>query len=255
MNLGNYIRIIMRAPTALFWTLSIHWLLRLRSFIFRRKWGKRRALELISLWGKGLAWIMGVRIKYLNRRDWPMGDVVIANHMGFLDVPALLSVFPAVFAIKMEMRRVPYFGAALEKEGHVFVERSDQKSRAAARQGLQKVLEDGDRIIIFPEGRASPGAERLPFKPFSFFEAARQHKRVEACVIDYLPDRRQLQWDVGRPTLPQLAKLFGRRYTEISLEFFPSEVPKNPEVTVARYHDLIESKLKAYDSNGHNSSL
>jgi hypothetical protein len=31
-----------------------------------------------------------------------------------------------------------------------------------------------------------------------------------ACVIDYLPDRRMLEWDINRRILPQLVDLFGR---------------------------------------------
>jgi len=176
-----------------------------------------------------------------------MGDVIIANHMGFLDVPVLLSLFPSVFIIKMEIRRVPHFGKALEREGHVFVERGSEASRRSAREGVQKVLENNDRIIVFPEGRASPGAERRPFKPFCFFEAARQGKRVEMCVIDYLPDRQVLKWDVKRGMLPQLIELIGRRRTHVSVEFFPSEVPKDAEAIAQRYHDIAEGKLKSYD--------
>ncbi|MCP4605618.1 MAG: 1-acyl-sn-glycerol-3-phosphate acyltransferase [Proteobacteria bacterium] len=176
-----------------------------------------------------------------------MGDIIVANHMGFLDIPALLSFFPAVFIIKMEMRRVFFFGKALEHEGHVFVDRESMKSRNKARDGLINVLKDDDRIIVFPEGRASPGAERLPFKPFSFAAAQHQGKLVEACVIDYLPDRKMLEWDINRGMFPQLVDLFGRRRTEISIEFFPAEKIEDYMESSKRYHDLMQGRLEAYD--------
>ncbi|MCP4678617.1 MAG: 1-acyl-sn-glycerol-3-phosphate acyltransferase [Deltaproteobacteria bacterium] len=238
-----YIRVLIRAPIALMWTLLIHWFLIRIPQLFH----KRRYTRPIGIWGRGLAFIMGVRIHKLNERSGPMGDIVISNHMGFLDVPVLLAHFPSVFIIKMEMRRVFYFGKALENQGHVFVQRDKLKSRHSARDGLMSVLKDGDRIIVFPEGRASPGAERLPFKPFSFAAAQRRDKLVEPCVIDYLPNRDMLKWDINRPMVPQLIEIIGRRRTDISIEFLPAEKVDDPREMAQRYHDLIQGKLEEYD--------
>jgi 1-acyl-sn-glycerol-3-phosphate acyltransferase len=245
MRLFCYIRLLIRVPLALIWTLLVHWFgIRLVQ-LFKPN---RRCLGALSLWGRGLAWIMGIRVHLQNERTGPMGDLIIANHMGFLDVPVMLTYFPSVFIIKMEMRRVFYFGRCLERQGHVFVERGDQKSRRSAGKGIMKVLKQNDRIIVFPEGRASPGAERLEFAPFSFVLAKRLKKRVEACVIDYLPNRKMLEWDVNRPMRPQIVELFGRFRTHISLEFIPSEILEDEgEEAALRYHDLIQGKLEEHD--------
>ncbi len=97
-------------------------------------------------------------------------------------------------------------------------------------------------------GQASPGAERRPFKPFSFAAAKNLDKLVEACVIDYLPDRKSLKWDNTRPMFFQLVDLFGRRRTDISVEFFPAEKVQDPQKDAERYHDLIQGKLEGYDA-------
>ena len=248
LAIDEVLRVALRAPAALTWTNVVHW-----SCIMSRKPFKPkgwRATGVIGKWGQGLAYIMGVRFHERNRREWSeMGDMIIANHMGFLDVPVLLTYFPAVFVIKMEMRRVFYFGRALEDEGHVFVDRGDRKSHRAASSGVASVLEDGDRIIIFPEGRASPGAERRPFKVGSFAQAQKQDKTIEACVIDYLPDREQLKWDVNRPAVPQLLKLLGRKRTDVSVEFFPPEkIQGDPAECAKKWHDIIQGKLEQYDA-------
>jgi len=112
---------------------------------------------------------------------------------------------------------------------------------------LLQVLRDGDRIIVFPEGRASPTAERLPFKPGSFAAAKRAGKTVELCVLDYLPDRRQLVWNVNRSTFVQLVELFGRLRTDIAVEFFPPEAVDEPDQMAARCHDLVQARLEAND--------
>ena len=247
MKLGDIFRACVRAPTALAWTLTCHGYLRLRGKLRPGKWGDRRATDVIGKWGAGLTWIMGGRVVKRNERQGPMGDVIIANHMGFMDVPVLLSLYPSVFVIKDEMRKVFFFGKALVNQGHVFVKRDKTSSRKSARDGVRKVLEVGDRIIIFPEGFASHKVERSPFKPFSFFEAKRQNKTVEFCLIDYLPDREEFKWDTSRKMLPQLLEIIGRKRTEISVEFFKAELPDDPEKTAQFYHDLCEQKLKEYD--------
>ena len=109
------------------------------------------------------------------------------------------------------------------------------------------MLRDGDRIIVFPERRASPGAQRLPFAPYSFALAQQLNKRVEACAIDYLPDRRMLEWEVEQPTLPQLVRLFGRPRTEVSIEFFPAEWVDDPAAMAERYRRMIQGRLEAHD--------
>ena len=226
-------------------TLLIHWfLIRLPQVV---RGHKKRYLKPIGLWGKMLAFMMGVRVSRRNERSWPMGDLIVSNHMGFLDVPVMLSIFPAVFVIKIEMRRVFYFGKALENQGHLFVDRADKKSMRRTGVELLKVLRDGDRIIVFPEGRACPNAVRLPFKPGSFAAAKRAGKTVELCVLDYLPDRRQLEWDVNRSTFVQLVELFGRWRTDIAVEFFPSEAVDEPDQMAERYRSIVVERLEAND--------
>ncbi len=247
MKIMDLIRVAYRAPLAFLLTEAVHTAIVLRMWFGPRKWRTRRPADIIGFWGRWLARIMGVRIIKRNERTGPVGDIFIANHMGFLDVPVLASQFPSVFIIKMEMRKVFHFGRALETQGHVFVERGSEASRQSARDGVRRVLENDDRIIVFPEGRAGPTAERRPFKPFCFIEAQRQNKTVELCVIDYLPDREMLKWDTNRKMLPQLVDLFGRRRTYVSVEFFPAEVPEDPKALAEKYHDIAEERLRAYE--------
>ncbi len=244
MIVFSYIRILIRAPIALLWTLFVHFFFVRLPQLFTP--GKRYT-KAIGMWGRGLAFIMGVRIHKQNKRTGEMGDLIISNHMGFLDIPVILSVFPAVFVIKMEMRRVFFFGKALEQQGHVFVDRQEVKSRHSALKGLQKVLKAGDRIVNFPEGGASPDAKRPPFTPLPLVIAKRLGKRVEACAIDYLPDRSMLKWDASKPMFGQLVTLFGRGRTDISIAFFPSEIIEDAREATLRYHDLIQSRLELND--------
>ena len=149
-----------------------------------------------------------------------------------------------------------YFGSALEKEGHLFVERDEKKSMRKTAADLLKLFKAGDRVIVFPEGKASPGAKRLPFKSGAFGAAKKYKKRVQACVIDYLPDRKQLEWDVNKKMLPQLVDLFGRKRIDMSIEFFPSEFVEGDVGEYAqKWHDIIQNKLEENDRDRENNEV
>ena len=72
-------------------------------------------------------------------------------------------------------------------------------------------------------------------------------KTIQSCVIDYLPDRSLLEWDVRKSTFSQLAGLLGRRRIDVSLQFFPAEKVENPRQMARAYHDRIQGVLEKHD--------
>ena len=229
------------------WTGILHGIMRIGQVFHLGGLHKRRPCFLVGLWGKGLVRIMGIKVHRVNERHGPPGDLVVANHLGFLDIPVLLSIYPAVFMIKAEMSRMRFAGRALRHERHIFVERDSEASRNAARIELSHALENGDRVIIFPEGRGSPGAERLPFKPYSFVAAKRLNKTVEVVALDYLPDRREMAWDIRKPMFPQFVSLLGRPKTHVSVTFLSVKVPDDPVREAVYFKELIEAWMVAND--------
>jgi 1-acyl-sn-glycerol-3-phosphate acyltransferase len=239
---------VVRMIAIALWTLAVHGAMRFAQIFHIAGMYKKRPCGFIGLWGKGLARIMGLKIHRVNERTGPPGDIVVSNHLGFLDVPLLLSFFPAIFIIKAEIGRLRFSGRALRNERHIFVERGEAASRNQARQALTEALNDGARVIVFPEGRGAPGAERLPFKPYSFVAANRLKKRLEVVAIDYLPDRSRFAWDIKKPMFPQFAALLGRPRTHVSIEFLWAGVPEDPTRDAERFKELIEQKLKENDA-------
>lgn len=245
MNIFKPLRIIIRALTILVWTLFMQNLFIDIPRLFSKK---RRFPVIIHIWGKGLAWIMGIKIHKRNELPLPMGEVIISNHLGFMDVPVMSSIFPAVYMIKAEAKKPFYFGGALSREGHFFVDREDKTSLRKAAANLLKFSNDFCRIIIFPEGKASPNAERLPFKVGAFAMAKKLDKTVQAVVIDYLPNRQVHKWDTTKKGMPQLIELLGKRRIDVSVEFFPAEkITIDPKEYAVIWHDKIENRLKEYD--------
>jgi len=92
--------------------------------------------------------------------------VFVSNHTSHIDVPAIVSVSPAPlrFIAKRELSRVPLFGWAARRMGHVFIDRRDS-------HGAAKVISDriarglqGIGLFFFAEGTRSTTDDLLPFK-------------------------------------------------------------------------------------------
>ncbi len=246
MNIIKTLRVCYRVVLILLWTLFMQNIFIDIPRLFSKK---RRFPRIIHIWGKGLAWLMGIKIHRKNNIPEPMGEVIISNHLGFLDVPIMSSIFPAVYMIKAEAKKPFYFGPALSREGHFFVDREDNSSMRKAAKDLLKFSKDFCRIIIFPEGKASPDAKRLPFKPGAFAMAKKLDKTVQPCVIDYLPERSVHKWDTTKKGLPQLINYLGKKRIDVSIEFFPAvKIEGETKEFAEKWHDIIENMLKHYDS-------
>lgn len=252
LNILKFFRLIFRGVAILLWTLLIH---NLFVDIPRLVSKKRRFPWAVHIWGKGLAWLMGIRIHRINEMPGEPGNVIISNHLGFIDVPILSSVFVAVYMIKAEVKKAFYFGPALARGGHFFVEREKATSLRQAAKALLTFKKDFCDIIIFPEGKASPDAKRLPFKIGAFATAKKLNKKIQPCVIDYLPDRQLHKWDVKKKMLPQLMDLFGKRKIDVSIEFFPPEYVDDPRESAEKWHHIMEEKLKEYDRERGNDKV
>jgi 1-acyl-sn-glycerol-3-phosphate acyltransferase len=239
---------MLRMVAVVLWTGMVHGVIRFSQIFHIAGLHARRPTRLVGLWGKGMTHIMGIKVHRVNHRTGPMGDLVISNHLGFLDIPVLLSIFPAVFVIKDEIGRIPLSGRALRNQRHIFVKRQSLSSRNDARIDLNQALESGDRVIIFPEGRGSPGAKRLPFQPYSFVAAKRHGKTVEVVALDYLPDRQKVAWNIAKPMFGQFVALLGRPRTHVSIEFLSVHIPQDPIQEAEHFKTLIEQKLIANDA-------
>ncbi len=96
--------------------------------------------------------------------------VVMANHQSHLDTWALSATLPGQFRwiMKQELRKVPFFGTACERAGHIFVQRGKSDS---AKRSLAKAAEKiaaGTSVVFYPEGTRSKTGELGKFKTGGF---------------------------------------------------------------------------------------
>ena len=143
------------------------------------------------IWGKGICWILGVKVSVQGPLP-PKGVVVVANHWSWLDIPVLYSVFPGCFISRHEVAGWIGFGVLARAGGTLFVVRG---KRAGARKTIEEMgewLGAGARVVFFPEGRAWNGKEILHFKSTLFSAPINSGKPCVPIGLAY--DSREAAW-------------------------------------------------------------
>ena len=141
--LGTVLTIILGIPVLL---LSI------------RKKDYKYAYQFIRIWCFGMFYGMGFRYELKKLTDKKIDKntqyVFISNHTSIMDVmlPCILMPnHPLCYVGKKELVKIPIFGT-IYKRICVMVDRSSAKSRADVYRRCAERMDEGDSIVIFPEG-------------------------------------------------------------------------------------------------------
>ena len=113
------------------------------------------------------------------------GRLVITNHRSAIDIGVVLSLFGGTMVSRADLATWPVVGGAARAVGTVFVDRSSAKSGAATIRAIQKHLECGQTINLFPEGTTFDGDEVRPFHGGAFVSAVRAEAEVLPVGIAY----------------------------------------------------------------------
>lgn len=161
-SVGRYLRFIFRAIwfalelvvffAAFLWLLLSHggkptqitrsrWL----------QWCSRRTLR-----------VFGVSIQASGSA--PQSGLLVTNHLSYLDILVLVSLAPAVFVSKAEVKSWPVFGWFARLAGTLFVDRTKRSDVGRMNQLIETALHAGSVVVLFPEGTSWNGREILPFK-------------------------------------------------------------------------------------------
>ncbi|MDO4517880.1 MAG: lysophospholipid acyltransferase family protein [Bacillota bacterium] len=131
-----------------------------------RKW----ILDATSTFGKNVMASFGCDIHVHGGENIPdEGPVVImANHQGYADIPALFSVFDKFqigFVAKVGLGKVPVLKTWLPRTRSIFIDNSDPRASLETIKLGVKYIEDGFSLAICPEGTRSHGPQMGPFTP------------------------------------------------------------------------------------------
>lgn len=145
----------------------------------------RLQAKLSGRWGRALCAILGVERSVEGTVPDGAAFLVASNHVSYLDILVLGSIYPSLFVAKREIATWPLFGWVARGAGTIFVDRERAKDVVRAGSEMAKTLTAGVPLTIFPEGRSSAGATILPFMPSLLEPAAKAGVPCYAATINY----------------------------------------------------------------------
>lgn len=123
-----------------------------------RKEHYRYCYKFIRIWCYGMFYGMGFRYQLIKlsdqKTDPNLQYVFISNHTSIMDVmlPCILMPdHPLCYVGKKELEKIPVFGL-IYRRICILVDRSSAKSRAEVYIKCAERMEEGDSIVIYPEG-------------------------------------------------------------------------------------------------------
>jgi 1-acyl-sn-glycerol-3-phosphate acyltransferase len=118
-------------------------------------------------WHKAVCKIFGIKIVVRGQYHYKQQCLYISNHISYLDIPVIGSVLKACFIAKSEVEGWPVFGFLSKLQRTIFIKR-DRKAFHDAKEKVKQRLDNGQSLILFPEGTSTNGETVAPFKSSLF---------------------------------------------------------------------------------------
>jgi 1-acyl-sn-glycerol-3-phosphate acyltransferase len=107
--------------------------------------------RMVRGWFRAVVGAVGARL-VVSGAAGPGPVLVAANHLSWLDIPAILSVQSMRVLAKSEVRHWPVLGLLAARGGTLFIDRNRLRRLPATVAEIAATLRGGDSVLVFPEG-------------------------------------------------------------------------------------------------------
>ncbi|MEA3490022.1 MAG: lysophospholipid acyltransferase family protein [Candidatus Omnitrophota bacterium] len=191
--------------------------------------GRREISGLLRVWAKGIAKIIGLRIRISGDiQDVPAG-LVVSNHLGYIDIITHGTVFPLRYTSTTEIAKWPVIGQMIALTHPVWVDRISRSASRKALRDFSKTMKRGMYLIVYPEGTSTDGNNGiLPFKSTSFEAATFGNLPVIPVLTRYneVPGRPTVCWYGDMTLLPHIWQVLGYPVVDAEMHVLPPVYPE-----------------------------
>lgn len=152
--------------------------------VFGKKFSVRINYKMTMFIGWLLRVLLGVRVKIYGKDKLPKesGYLIPSNHLGYLELAALLKAQPVAFVAKEDIGKWPFIGAVATACGTVFVNRERGGMSDVYIDQTSEVLDNHINVWFSPEKTTTNGTWLRPFSS-ALFVAANRTKRPVVPVV------------------------------------------------------------------------
>ena len=131
--------------------------------------------RVVGFWNRVLLLLTACPVTIVGREKVPTDKpvVFVENHPSYLDPPLMMGVLPqpARVATKGKLADYPILGTAIQKGGHIPINKINQSQRIEGLTDIRQLLNQGESIFVFPEGTFELAPRLLPFRLGAFHAA------------------------------------------------------------------------------------
>jgi len=172
----------------------------------------------------GVARIIGLRIEVRGARI-RRGAFLVANHVSWLDVPALCGLTGTAFVAHDGLAANPILHWLCRLNDTVLIARHRRASVSRQVEQVRQALRETGALTVFPEGTTSDGTHVPPFKSslLSALTPVPKGIWVQPIWLDYGPRSVDVAWAGNEPGLDNFLKLAARREKiALAVHFLPA---------------------------------
>lgn len=226
----------------------------------RDVWRERQILSRILT--RFTRWILVPLDIHLNVKGKPSetaARLVVSNHMSYLDVFMLASLYPTSYVTSVEMRDTPILGHLCRLGACVFVERRNKVNIQNEIEEITEALKRKLTVTIFPEATSTNGDEVLRFRKPLFNAALFAKAGVQPIAINCRTlnhqkitraNRDKVCWYGAMSFAPHFLNFLNQKKFEVDIEFLPViayDPNRDLDTLVAMSHEVVKA---SYDEFG-----
>ena len=180
----------------------------------------------------------------------PCRGLLVSNHLSYLDILVISSITPAVFVAKRDVKFWPLVGWLAQMAGSLFVDRERRTQVDEVNRTIQRALDSGLLVVLFPEGTSSDGSNILPFKSALLEPAFHGSHPLAIGFIEYAMDNGDTASEIcywGDHTFfPHLLNLLSKRAFSVVVQFAPFTRPTSDRKRLAQ---LLHAEIAGLKEN------
>ena len=145
----------------------------------------------IKNWSKRLLSILKIQLEInqdLNKLLSSKQFLIVSNHISWIDIFLINSIFPISFLSRGDVAKWPLIGKLTKCADTIYIKRGNKKSLSMAASQIENKLNKMNSVFFFPEGFATDGSKLLPFKSNFFQTAINSNINILPLAIRYTSD-------------------------------------------------------------------